>query len=85
MTRLRKTPQKWTLDLHGLYVEEAMRQAEEALQKATQAGIPTLELIHGSSTSSLLHANRTIKHALYERLDSGAGGAQIDHHGGQLL
>lgn len=60
------------IDLHGLVVDEALRLAQGALREATRRGRQTVKLIHGSSTSSTLYRNRTIKHELETWLKDGA-------------
>jgi len=58
-----------TLDLHGLTVDEAIDVTYDTLRLAQDRGRASLKIIHGSSTSA--PGRRTIKSALYERLESG--------------
>ncbi len=58
-----------TLDLHGASVEEALDLARRVLRAAARRGRRSVRIVHGRSTSSRTHRNRTIKHALYDLLD----------------
>lgn len=42
-------------DLHGLYVQEAIQQTEQAIQRAQQAGLPQLIVITGKGLHSTAH------------------------------
>ncbi|WP_457651365.1 Smr/MutS family protein [Rhodocaloribacter sp.] len=66
-----------TLDVHGTTVEEAVRVVRATLREAVRRGRDRVRVIHGSSTSSALYRNRTIRHALYELLDAGALDAHV--------
>ena len=46
-----------TLDLHGLYVKEALSKVEEAVQKAQQQNYPQLKLIVGKGIHSRDHVS----------------------------
>ena len=61
-----------TLDLHGVTVGEAERLICRTAALAAARGRSRLTVVHGTSTSSRLYRNRTIRHALYDLLDSGA-------------
>lgn len=61
-----------TLDLHGLTVADALDLAVKVVREAARRGRARVRLIHGSSTSSRLERNRTIKHGLHDLLDRGA-------------
>ncbi len=61
-----------TLDVHGATVVEAVRVVRATLREAARRGRARVRVIHGSSTSSALYRNRTIRHALHELLDAGA-------------
>lgn len=67
------------LDLHGVYVDEAIALVEKAAAVASERGRSTLRVIHGSSSSDPLSRNRTIKHALEDVLAGGIEGV-ISHH-----
>lgn len=43
------------IDLHGLYVQEAIQQTEQAIQRAQQAGLPQLIVITGRGLHSTAH------------------------------
>ena len=43
------------IDLHGLYVQEAIQQTEQAIQRAQQAGLPQLIVITGKGLHSTAH------------------------------
>jgi len=54
--QLGKTEQADTTeDLHGLYVQEAIQQTEQAIQRAQQAGLPQLIVITGKGLHSTAH------------------------------
>jgi len=63
-----------TLDLHGATVQEALDLTYRTLRLAEDRGRSRLKLIHGSSTTQA-GDRRTIKTALYDRLDRGDFGA----------
>lgn len=60
-----------TLDLHGASVDEAVAMTQRLVRLAAARGRSRLTLVHGTSTSEARYRNRTIKHALYELLESG--------------
>lgn len=64
--------QRVTLDLHGATVDEAERLIRRTVRLAADHGRRQLAIVHGASTSSRLYRNRTVRHALYDLLDSGA-------------
>lgn len=66
-----------TLDLHGATVDEALRLTEAVIAEAARRGRSQVRVIHGSSTSSSLYRNQTIKHALSEAVASGRFQAHI--------
>lgn len=70
--RLRDDGHEVTLDLHGATVDEAERLIRRTVSLAAARGRSRLTVVHGTSTSSRLYRNRTIRHALYELLDGGA-------------
>lgn len=59
-----------TLDLHGVTVDKALDLTYRTLRLAEDRGRSQLKLIHGSSTTTA-GRGRTIKNALYDRLDRG--------------
>lgn len=59
------------LDLHGASVDEALRLTEAVVKEAARRGRSRVRVVHGSSTSSGLYRNRTIKHALEDALTAG--------------
>lgn len=61
-----------TLDLHGVTVDDAERLIQRTARIAASRGRGRLTVIHGASTSDIRYRNRTIRHALYDLLDSGA-------------
>lgn len=67
-----------TLDLHGATIDEALDLTYRTLRLAEDRGRSRLRLIHGSSTTQA-GADRTIKRALYDRLDQGALGAHASN------
>ena len=69
---LRDDGHEVTLDLHGATVDEAERLIRRTARLAAGRGRSRLTVVHGTSTSSRLYRNRTIRHALYELLDGGA-------------
>jgi DNA-nicking Smr family endonuclease len=70
--KLRDDGHEVTLDLHGATVDEAERLIRSTAALAAARGRSRLTVVHGTSTSSRLYRNRTIRHALYELLDGGA-------------
>ncbi len=72
MPRLTDDGQTVTLDLHGATVADAEAMIRRAARLAADRGRSRLTVIHGTSTSSRLDRNRTIKHVLYDLLDAGA-------------
>ena len=60
-----------TLDLHGATVDEALRLTDAVVKEASRRGRAQVRIIHGSSTSSVLYQNRTIKHTLEEAVAAG--------------
>jgi hypothetical protein len=72
--RLHDDGNEVTLDLHGVTVDEAERMIRRAVSLAAARGRNRLTVVHGTSTSSRLYRNRTIRHALYDLLDTGALG-----------
>lgn len=70
MPSLQDDGQAVTLDLHGATVDEAIRLAQATLREATGRGRTQVTLIHGTSTSDPRYRNRTIKHELYNLLES---------------
>ncbi len=66
-----------TLDLHGATVPEAEALALRVVAEAARRGRSEVRLIHGTSTSSRLYRNRTIKHALHALLADSAFDAWI--------
>ncbi len=69
-----------TLDLHGASVEEALALTRRVLREAARRGRGNVKVIHGRSSSSGAHQNRTIKHALYDLLDRGALDDAVQSH-----
>jgi hypothetical protein len=69
-----------TLDLHGLTIDEALRLAQRLVAEAGRRGRATIKLVHGSSTSNGAYRSRSIKHELYDLLETGAFGTQISGH-----
>ncbi len=61
-----------TLDLHGTAVDLARDLVLRVVREAARRGRASVKIIHGSSTSSTLHQNRTIKHEIYSLLDAGS-------------
>lgn len=61
-----------TLDLHGTTVDDAERLIRRTVHLAARRGRHQLNIVHGASTSSQLYRNRTVRHALYDLLDTGA-------------
>jgi hypothetical protein len=62
---------KVTLDLHGATFDDAIDITVATLKLASERGRSVVKVIHGSSTSSLLYSNRTIKNELHSMLDAG--------------
>lgn len=58
-----------SLDLHGMSVDEALHLARALIREASRRGRQIVKLIHGTSTSSTLYRNRTIKHELQSMLE----------------
>ena len=65
------------VDLHGLGVDEALGLSRAVIQETARRGRTSVRLVHGSSTSSALYRNRSIKHALYALLERGGFGQQV--------
>jgi len=57
------------VDLHGLSVAQALELVVEIVRVAGKRGRQSIRFIHGSSTSSRLYDNGTIKHTLSEWLE----------------
>ena len=70
--RLQDDGQTVTLDLHGARVGEAERLVLNVVSKAYASGRSRVKIIHGTSTSHMLYRNRTIKHTIYDLLESGS-------------
>lgn len=66
-----------SLDLHGATVSEALRLVRATVREAARRGRNRVRVLHGSSTSSVLYRNRTIRHALHDLLDEGALDAHV--------
>ncbi len=62
------------LDVHGVYVDEAIALVRKAAELAAERGRSTLRIIHGSSTSFESTHNRTIKHEVQIALHEGITG-----------
>ena len=70
MPRLTDDGYTTTLDLHGLDIDRAIETLKRTLSLAHQRGRASLRVVHGSSSSDPAVRNRTIKHALYDLLES---------------
>lgn len=68
-----------TLDLHGLYVKEALAKVEEAVQKAQQQNYPQLKLIVGKGIHSRDHVSH-VKPAVQRLLSHYHLDAHVDPH-----
>lgn len=77
MPKLVDDGQTVTLDVHGATVDDALRTVRRVVAIAEQRGRSSVRVIHGSSTSSRLYRNRSIKHALHEALDGGRFGVAV--------
>jgi len=87
MPKLEDDGETVTLDLHGANVEEAEQLAIRLIKEASLRGRSRVRLIHGSSSSSRLYLNRTIKHMLHALLDTGRMDDWVtgDHRGEAVL
>jgi len=54
LTEMEKNKDDDEVDLHNLYVKEAIAHAEKAIEKARKQGISEIRLIVGMSTSATL-------------------------------
>ncbi len=66
---LRDDGQVVTLDLHGISVAEAVRLADAVVRESSKLGRTSVRIVHGSSTTSRLYQNRTIKNVLHTWID----------------
>jgi len=73
------------IDLHGLYVQEAIQQTEQAIQRAQQAGLPQLIVITGKGLHSTAHVAK-IKPAIEDLMNKYNLSAHVDpHNPGRLI
>jgi len=73
-----------TLDLHGLYVKEALAKTEEAVQKAQAQAFPQLKLIVGKGIHSRDHVAH-IKPAVEDLLRKYNLDAHVDKHNAGIV
>ena len=67
--RIRDNGTTVTLDLHGLSVDHALEVFDTAIQLSLERCRSSIKVIHGSSTSSSLYSNRTIKNELASTIE----------------
>jgi len=73
-----------TVDLHGLYVKEALAKAEEAVQKAQAQNFPQLKLIVGKGIHSRDHVAH-VKPAVEDLLRKYHLNAHVDKHNAGIV
>ncbi|WFD20152.1 hypothetical protein MCAP1_002396 [Malassezia caprae] len=73
-----------TVDLHGLYVKEALAKTEEAVQKAQAQNFPQLKLIVGKGIHSRDHVSH-IKPAVEDLLRKYNLDAHVDEHNAGIV
>jgi len=96
MERLNKEAEEWIfyhnntdsapdeVDLHGLYVHEAVEQTEEAIQRAQLAGKDHLNVIVGKGLHSQGHIAK-VKPAIEELIQKHHLAAHLDPHNSGVL
>jgi DNA-nicking Smr family endonuclease len=70
LPRLHDDGQVVTLDLHGARRDEAVRLVTRLVPLAARRGRAQVKLIHGHSTSQAPYRTDSIRHDLYNLLDS---------------
>lgn len=71
-------PAAHVIDLHGMLVEDALREVDYALDRAVTAGMGSMRVIHGHGTGAIRKALRTMledhPHVAYFRFGSPSEG-----------
>ncbi|KAK4050754.1 hypothetical protein OIO90_004976 [Microbotryomycetes sp. JL221] len=73
-----------TIDLHGLYVQEAIERTEQSIQQCRNQGLPELRVIVGKGIHSQRHVAK-IKPAIIDLMEKERLTAHLDSHNAGVL